>query len=87
MSENINSVSRAGLNIALINEAEKHAGVRFHFNERCVSFDCESGEARFSSGLVASSDTAIATDGAGWGVRTAMLNGVVERFDFFANLA
>ena len=82
MSENINSVSRAGLNIALINEAEKHAGVRFHFNERCVSFDCESGEARFSSGLVASGDTAIATDGAGSGVRTAMLNGVVERFDF-----
>src|SRR5436190_18620618 len=46
--EYINSVSRAGLNIALINEAEKHATVRFHFNERCVDFDCTSGEARFS---------------------------------------
>src|SRR5687768_5997534 len=43
--EYINSISRAGLNIALINEAEKYAGVRFFFNERCVDFDCASGEA------------------------------------------
>src|SRR5947208_11869537 len=30
--EFINSVSRAGLNIALINKAEKYPGVRFYFN-------------------------------------------------------
>src|SRR5215204_7328088 len=48
--EYINSVSRAGLNIALMNEAEKYDGVTFHFNERCVDFDCASGEARFESG-------------------------------------
>src|SRR5687768_18608326 len=34
--EYINSVSRAGLNVALMNEAEKYEGVRFHFNDRCV---------------------------------------------------
>src|SRR5687768_16910650 len=34
--EFINSVSRGGLNIALMNEAEKYEGVRFHFNDRCV---------------------------------------------------
>ena len=79
--EYINSVSRAGLNIALINEAEKHAGVRFHFKERCVDFDCRMGEARFSSGLAVSGDTVIATDGAGSAVRNAMQHGGVEGFD------
>ena len=70
--EYINSVSRAGLNIALINEAEKHASVRFHFNEWCVDFDCKSGEAQFSSGLKVGGDTVIATDGAGSAIRQAM---------------
>jgi len=79
--EHINSVSRAGLNIALINEAEKYPGVTFHFNERGVAFDCSSGEARFSSGRIAKGDTVIATDGAGSAVRNAMLHVGVERFD------
>ena len=38
--EYINSISRGGLNIALMNEAEKHEGVKFHFNQRCVDFHC-----------------------------------------------
>ena len=80
--EYINSVSRAGLNIALINEADKHEGVKFHFNQRCVYFDCASGEAKFSNGVRVKSDTVIATDGAGSAVRNAMLHGGVERFDF-----
>lgn len=80
--EYINSVSRAGLNIALINEAEKYPGVRFIFNERCVEFACTSGEAIFSSGLKVKGDTLIATDGAGSAVRNAMLHGGVDRFDF-----
>ena len=79
--EYINSVSRSGLNIALMNEAEKYPGVRFLFNERCVDFDCESGEARFASGKTITGDTVIATDGAGSAVRNAMLHGGVERFD------
>src|SRR5687768_10802715 len=41
--EFINSISRGGLNIALISEAEKHHNVRFHFNERCIDFDCGTG--------------------------------------------
>lgn len=79
--EYINSVSRAGLNIALINEAEKYENVSFHFNERCVGFDCATGEAKLSSGKTIAGDTLIATDGAGSAVRTAMINGGVERFD------
>ncbi len=80
--EYINSVSRAGLNVALINEAEKYPGVRFHFDQRCIYFDCAMGEAKFSSGTKVTGDTLIATDGAGSSVRNAMLHGGVERFNF-----
>ncbi|HEY8562116.1 MAG TPA: NAD(P)/FAD-dependent oxidoreductase [Pyrinomonadaceae bacterium] len=80
--EYINSVSRAGLNVALMNEAEKYDGVKFHFNERCVDFDVRSGEARFESGAITKGATVIATDGAGSAVRNAMLHGGVPRFDF-----
>src|SRR3954447_4529846 len=62
--EYINSVSRGGLNIALINEGERYAAVRFFFNKRCVGFDCRTGETSFSDGSSASGDTVIATDGA-----------------------
>ena len=70
--EFINSVSRAGLNVALINEAERHDGVTFQFDERCVDFDCRTGEAIFSSGKRIIGETLIATDGAGSAVRQAM---------------
>ncbi len=80
--EYINSISRAGLNIALINEAEKYAGVRFFFSEKCIDFDCKTGEAVFESGKTVKGDTLIATDGAGSMVRNAMLHGGVQRFNF-----
>ena len=80
--EYINSVSRAGLNIALMNEAAKYDNVTFRFNERCVDFDCRTGEAVFSSGERAVGHTLIATDGAGSAVRHAMMHGGVDRFDF-----
>ena len=70
--EYINSVSRAGLNIALISEAEKHGGVEFIFNERCTDFHVPSGEVSFESGRTFRADTVIATDGAGSAVRFAM---------------
>jgi kynurenine 3-monooxygenase len=79
--EYINSVSRAGLNIALMDEAEKYADVKFHFNERCTGFDYKTGEAKFETG-VSVRGTLIATDGAGSAVRDAMLHGGVSRFDF-----
>jgi kynurenine 3-monooxygenase len=70
------------LNIALINEAEKYPGVRFHFNCRCTGVDSLAGDVRFSNGATATGDTVIATDGAGSAVRDAFLHGGVERFDF-----
>jgi kynurenine 3-monooxygenase len=80
--EYINSVSRGGLNIALMNEAEKYPGVRFHFNQPCTGFECATGEARFSNETTSTGDTIIATDGAGSAVRDAFLHGGVERFNF-----
>jgi kynurenine 3-monooxygenase len=75
--EYINSVSRAGLNIALMNEAEKYKGVRFSFDERCIACDLTTGEAvmqNFQKGTaqVAAGDTLIATDGAGSVIRGMM---------------
>lgn len=67
--EYINSVSRAGLNIALIDEAERQ-GVRLHFDERCVGFD--GSMAKFALGKTVVADTLIATDGAGSAVRQSM---------------
>lgn len=76
--EYINSISRGGLNIALINEAEKHDGVTFLFDHKCVSHDIASNTLRFENGderieiNIADGDTVIATDGAGSAVRQAM---------------
>jgi kynurenine 3-monooxygenase len=70
--EYINSVSRAGLNIALINEAEKYEGVTFHFREPCVDFDYAPASVKFASGTTVSGDTVFAADGAGSAVRQAM---------------
>ena len=70
--EYINSVSRAGLNIALINEAEKYKNVQFTFNQRCLGFNADIGEVIFESGRTMRGDTVIATDGAGSAVRHSM---------------
>jgi len=70
--EYINSVSRAGLNIALINEAEKYDDVSFHFNKRCADFDCETVSLNFEDSTTVTADTVIATDGAGSAVRDAI---------------
>ena len=43
--EVINSISRAELNIALVNAAEKH-GVTIHFNRRCTGCDFKTGALR-----------------------------------------
>ncbi len=80
--EHINSISRGGLNIALMNEAERHPGVRFHFNRRCTGFDVATGEALFADGERAPAATTIATDGAGSPVRNALFHGGIRRFDF-----
>jgi kynurenine 3-monooxygenase len=76
-TEVINSISRADLNAALMNEAEKR-GVEIHFNERCLEFDLHSGTARFRNDdtgreTTVESSAIIAADGASSAIRLAML--------------
>jgi kynurenine 3-monooxygenase len=42
-SESINSISRAGLNLALVNAAATYPSVRLHFGQRCTGFDLHTG--------------------------------------------
>jgi kynurenine 3-monooxygenase len=75
-TEVIYSISRADLNAALMNEAEKRA-VKIHFDERCMGLDLHSGMARFRNEQTASetdvdSGVIIGADGASSAVRLAM---------------
>lgn len=70
--EYINSVSRSGLNAALISEAEKYAEIRFFFNDRCIGADFETATVEFASGRKINAETIIAADGAGSAIREAL---------------
>ena len=83
-TEVINSISRADLNIALMNAAEK-SGVTIHFNERCTGFDLRSGAVHLrneetGAETVVDSNVVIGTDGATSAIRTEMLK--LPRFNF-----
>ncbi len=84
-SEHINAVSRAELNIALMNFAKKNPGVKFHFNTRCTGIDFATGEVSFhdensANDVKVSADTVISCDGVASAVRMKMLE--LPRFDF-----
>jgi kynurenine 3-monooxygenase len=83
-TEFINSVSRAELNISLMNAAER-AGVSIRFNERCTGFDLRSGAVQLrnedtEAERVVDSKVVIGTDGASSAVRADMLK--LPRFNF-----
>lgn len=83
-SEVINSVSRAALNIALINAAEQR-GVTIHFHQRCTGFDLRTGAVHLrneESGQFSNveSDVVIGTDGSTSAIRTELLK--TNRFNF-----
>lgn len=83
-TEVINSISRAELNIALMNAAEKR-GVRINFNQRCTGYDARSGEVflrdeNTSEQRTLDTEVVIATDGSASAIRTEMLK--MPRFNF-----
>ena len=83
-TEVINSISRADLNIALMNAAEQ-SGATLHFNERCTGFDLRSGAVELrneETGAETSiaSDVVIGADGAASAIRSEMLK--LPRFNF-----
>lgn len=83
----INSVSRGGLNIALLNKAEEYPNVKIHFDMRCTKMDYRTNEVHFhneKSGehSVFVGDTVIGTDGSASAIRDSMQHGGVRRFNF-----
>ncbi len=81
--EYINSVSRAQLNIDLINAAEKQENVTLHFNQRCIDADLDAPAADFVDGDTGEThrvagDLLIGADGAFSAVR-----GRMQRTDLF----
>jgi kynurenine 3-monooxygenase len=90
-SEVINSISRADLNVALMNAAEAQ-GVTIHFNERCTGMEWNTGGARFRNEqtdreTTIDSEVVIGTDGSASALRIDMqkrggLNFTQEQLDY-----
>jgi len=75
-TEVINSISRADLNVALMNAAEAQ-GVTIHFGERCIGMDWTTGGARFRNEETGrestiASEVVIGTDGSASALRLDM---------------
>lgn len=82
----INSVSRSGLNIKLLQEADKFDNIDFYFEAECLSVDTDSTEVtirREGDTDVHQADVILASDGAGSAARQSfMRQGNRIRFDF-----
>ena len=83
-TEVINSISRADLNVALINAAESR-GVTFHFNQRCVGVDLETASLHVRNEVTGMNHTlessiVIGTDGSASALRQEILK--TARFNF-----
>src|SRR5258708_6432596 len=83
-AEVINSISRADLNVALMNAAEAQ-GVAIHFDQRCIGFELKSGALRLrheESRQVTTLDSTvvIGCDGSASAIRNEMLK--LNRFNF-----
>ncbi len=78
----INSVSRGGLNVALLERASEYAGVRYHFEHRCVGVDLERPAVTLAAGenRTVDADVVIGCDGAFSAVRGEMQH--LDRFDY-----
>lgn len=76
-TEVIYAASRSRLNMALMDEAEKYPGVRFHFNQKCTGVNFGTGELRVFDATTGArtsfrSHTVIGTDGSASAVRSEM---------------
>jgi kynurenine 3-monooxygenase len=82
-NEAINSVSRGGLNLALVEAAEAMPNVRVRFEHRCVDIDPDTGRAELESPrerVFTDADLLIGADGAFSAVRARLQR--QDRFDY-----
>jgi len=82
--EVINSVSRADLNIAVMNAAESR-GVNIHFQQRCTGIDLKTGQLRIrderdGTERLIDAEVVIGCDGSASAIRGEMLE--LNRFNF-----
>ena len=80
------SVSRAGLNMELMNLAERQENVSLHFNERCTSVDLRTATAHFENGITGdhtsvAADTVFGSDGA-FSAARLQLQLSTDRFEY-----
>ncbi len=85
--EYINSISRPGLNMLLLDEAEKMPNVQLIFNHACEDVDLENASATFRNynskeEITISADAIFGTDGAGSAVRKNMFDSHKFLFSF-----
>jgi kynurenine 3-monooxygenase len=83
-AEVINSISRAELNIALLNAAEE-TGATIQFHQRCIGYDLKTGAIRLRNQdtgeeTTPATDVVIGCDGAASALRAEMLK--LSRFNF-----
>jgi kynurenine 3-monooxygenase len=83
-TEVINSISRAELNIALINAAEEQ-GATIHFNQRCTGYDLKTGAIRVrdeetGEDAIRETEVVIGCDGSASSIRAEMFK--LSRFNF-----
>ena len=83
-TEVIHSISRAELNIALMNAAEER-GTAIHFNQRCTGYDLKTGTVRLRDentceDVNREAGVVIGCDGSASAIRTEMLK--LSRFNF-----
>ena len=84
-TEYINSISRSGLNMSLMDIAESYDQVEFIFNQSCSKIDFDKGQIFFeNSDDFVEADVIFGTDGAGSVVRQSMmkLKGYEENAEF-----
>lgn len=73
--EHINSISRADLNIALLNKAETFSNIELNFDCHCIEVDIDKAEAFFEKddhSFSVQGEIVIGTDGAGSALRNSM---------------
>lgn len=85
--EYINSISRPGLNMLLLDEAEKMPNVKIIFNHACETVDLENASATFKDfntkkEMSITADAIFGTDGAGSVVRKSMFENRKFLFSF-----
>jgi len=79
-TEALHSVSRAGLNLLLVNAAARYESVRLMFSHKCTGFDPQSGLLEFADDNKVAAEVVIGADGAFSAVRAQLQR--VDRFNY-----